>query len=515
MFSLTSMATASYMLRIVREVVNRNPRFARALGDVTFINGSRVDYGNLQVIIRDINTDGSRQSFDYFISTMTGRAILTQVADKEGSFMEYVTETDVTHRTPTAGVYFFTVKSVDEQTNDVVFNIETYKWYEGRIRNAQGTTLGFRPGIDATTVVVTDTTSSTPPTIQASITNIHLLSAVGGIAVHDAHGVALTPIVDYWVEQIQTAVVISETRFGVQQTSIPGNYTSIALVDQDGYVLRPERDYIFLSLTEILLSAWTASGNTISITGIVHADPTIPGNLMGAENTLQITLLPGETLAPGEVFVSTQDGDNIAVTPLPNGTIVLPAPLPPGGWCTYEVRVLVGETTVTGKKNAINKNLLPGLRIAIGDQVVAEDQCAILMSPIETETYHVFGGKPGVTFAMDVKANDPTTANELCKMLLQDVLVDRNESIASDGLTIYEASSSTSGTVRDDSGTAPTYTETLSFTAAADWRVFKPLVTRLRSFSVSVAPYTSGPGRLLPTPRYSCLQMEGFTPGYR
>ena len=206
----------------------------------------------------------------------------------------------------------------------------------------------------------------------------------------------------------------------------------------------------------------------------------------------------------------------MAVVTNANGTISLAQPLPPGGWCRYEVRVLVGESSVVGKKNAVNKELLPGLRIAIGDQVVVDDQCAILISPRLTETYQVYGSKPGVTFTLDVKSNDPVTSDEIAKMLLQELLINRRDGLEGDGLTIYEASSSFASAVRDDSGTALTHTLSLSFTAAADWRIYKPLVTRVTDFNVSAtAAITSFYGKLIPAQRYSCLNNFGFIPSYR
>jgi hypothetical protein len=250
--------------------------------------------------------------------------------------------------------------------------------------------------------------------------------------------------------------------------------------------------------------------------GSVALDPTVASNLINPENTLGITLLPGETIVPDQVFISTQTADHIQVTPNPDGTLTLPYPLPPGGWCTYEVRVLVGTSQVVCKKNAVNRNVLPGLRIAIGDRVTVDDQCAIIVSPTPTATYEAYGGKPGVTFTLDVKANDPTTADEIANMLIEDLFIHKKSNIESDGLSLYEAGYSFSGAVRDDSGTAPSYTVSLNFTGAADWRVFVPLVTRITSFVVTSQPYIAkSGGRLRATPRYNCLKLEGFLPGYR
>jgi hypothetical protein len=236
---------------------------------------------------------------------------------------------------------------------------------------------------------------------------------------------------------------------------------------------------------------------------------------LNPENVFGFTVLPTETLVKDQVFVSTQEADHIPVTVNDDGTVTLPAPLPPGGWCRWEARVLVGQTVIKAKKNHVNTNIIPGLRIAIGDVCVPGDQCAIVVSPVVTETYEVYGSKPGVTFTLDVKANDPTTADEISKMILQELLVKRRVNLEVDGLTIYEASSQFTAAQRDDSGTAPTYKVSLSVTGAADWRIYMPLVTRVVGFSISTDPYVQYPGKMSITPRYASHAAHGFLPDYR
>lgn len=510
---MTGMALVSYMLRVVKDVVNRSPRFRRSLGDVSPISGNKITFNNVQVIVRDVSTDSTRLSFDYFMSTLTGRAILTQVGDRDGKFMEYVEETDATGQTPLAGVYYFNVDAVDEATRSVDLTMESYRWYEGRITNAQGTKIALLPGLDGTLLTVRDTASGEPLLVQAAIGYLYLLQATQGFTIKDAAGNSLLPNTDYWIEVTQSTVILQSTLFGRQQAVIPSQYTTVSLVDQDGYVLRPGIDYAFASATEVQLAQWTMSGQTISVVGTVQLDPTVPANLLAAENILPVTLGSGETIAPGQTYISTQDGNHIQVDPSPEGILTLPAPLPPGGFCNYEVRVLTGQSTLQAKKNAINKNLLPGLRVAIGDQVEVGDQCAILVSPRITETYRVYGSKPGVSFGLEVRANDPTTADELAKMLLQELLYRRRENLESDGLSLFEASASMSQASRDDSGTAPSFATTLSFSGLADWRVFEPLVTRVTSFNVSAVPGFFG--TVKPTSRFSCLTATGFIPDYR
>lgn len=515
MFDMTGMALVGYMLRVARDVVSRNPRFQRALGDVSIVSGNRLSFGNVQIIVRDVSTEPNRLSFDNFLATTTGRAILAQIRDKDGQFIEYMVETDRTQQTPAPGVYYLNVDSVDEGTREVGLTLETYKWYEGRVRNALGTKIGLRDGLDGTTLTVTDPTQSgVALDTQAAIGHIYLLSAVGGLLIKDANGNALTAMTDYWIEGQQTTPLIESTIFGIQNVPLPTNFLTLSIVDQDGYVLRSGKDYTYLGPNLIQLAAWTAAGQTISAQGTIKLDPTVAANLIASENVLPFTLQSGEVLADGQVFVSTQTG-TVAVTPNAAGQVVLPTPLPPGGYCNYEARVKVGQSQLTAHKNAVNKDLLPGLRVAIGDKVVVDDQCAIIVSPTITETYRVYGGKPPISFSLECKANDPATADELAKALFVELLHTRKENLEADGLSLTEAGSSLTGGPRDDTGTAGTYSTTLNFSGLADWREFEPLVTRIVNFNVTTDTQTANFGNLALRNRYSCLRATGFVPDYR
>jgi hypothetical protein len=96
-----------------------------------------------------------------------------------------------------------------------------------------------------------------------------------------------------------------------------------------------------------------------------------------------------------------------------------------------------------------------------------------------------------------------------------ELLHTRKENLESDGLSLFEAGSSLTGGPRDDSGTAGTYSTTLSFSGLADWRVFEPLVTRITNFDVQVNSTTAGFGPIAVKNRFKCLTATGFIPDYR
>jgi len=67
------------------------------------------------------------------------------------------------------------------------------------------------------------------------------------------------------------------------------------------------------------------------------------------------------------------------------------------------------------------KLILPGLRLAIGDNVVVGDQCAIIVSPTLTETYEVFGSKENLSFTLEVKQMTCKQLSDLSEMLKREL----------------------------------------------------------------------------------------------
>ena len=504
------------MLRVIRDVVTRNPRFRAALGDVSLTSNNMVSFGDVQCIVKDITAQGVRLSPDNFMTSQMGRSIVAKIEDKEGAFIEWADDIDPTLQTPVAGIYMFNVNAVDEKTRNVLFTIQTYRWYEGMVKNATGLRIEFASGIDALTVQPYDTTNNDVPEFQAGASFIYLLSAVTALGVKDANGNPLTPLTDFWINSVQSEVLIQSTVFGTQTATVPSNYNAVSLVDQDDFTLRPGIDYIFTSATNVQLSAWTPAGSTITVKGTVPVNPSVPGNCVNPENVLSFTLAPGETLVEDQVWVETNAAANVPVTVSASGTVTLQTPLTPGGWCRYDVRTLIGQSETTAKKNSSNTNLIPGMRIAIGDRVVVGDQVALLVSPQVCETYHVYGSKDNVSFTVEVKANDPATASEILELLKEELLVMRRARIEADGLTILEGSRSSLVNPRDRSATAPSWVASFQISALADWRVYKPLVTRITNINIETIAYTQAyPGKLRVGPRMFAVGAVGFLPDYR
>jgi hypothetical protein len=630
MIDLTGANLINYLMRVIRDIVDRNPRWKNTLGKVTFPANTIMRWGDVWVSITSVTTSGNRLSPAYFMCTQIGRAILAKVGDKDGQFIEWTREVDPTNQNPPAGVYYLNVDFFDDKTRDLGLTVHKYRWVEDKLAQASGTVVNFRPGIDLNTVSFSDSATSTPvvaktfnqtsggfaylvtPTQQLACTynsglnspawNATLTYAPGTavtylgaayLAAAQSTGVtpstnpaawspysaavplagqSLTPLTDFWYQRTESAVIVQKTVSGSQLANIPSPYISVALTDQDGYDLRPGIDYVFQGPQWVNLSQYTPAGSTITANMVVKVNPVNAVGIM-PENYLQVNLGPNETLAPGQVFINTPAGSFTNPIPQANGSLLIPQLLQPGDFLRWEVRIDSGEVKASAKKWEINnlsqvdpntityarvdeqgnvlaqpisasfvqnadpseltnvvqtsagqpllingqqQPILPGLRLAIGDNVVVGDQCAIIVSPGLCETYEVFGSKENLSFTLEVKANDLQTSSDLAEMIKRELLIMRRIDTEADGLTIFETNRSFTGQARDTSATAPTYVNTVTVSAAADWKVYIPLVTRLTHFEIAeTLVETDFLGKLQMAPRMKAFGSEIFIPSYR
>jgi hypothetical protein len=626
---LTGANLINYLLRMIRDVVERNPRWKNTLGEVTFTANTALRWKDAWVSVTSVTTNGNRLSPDYFMCTQLGRCILAKVADRDGQFIEWTREVDPTQQNPPSGVYYMNVDFFDDRTRDLGLTVHKFHWAEGKLKNATGTVVNFRPGIDVTTVNFSDSATSTPVVAQVFnqttggfaylVTPCQQLACTYGsgvgfpawnaginyvpgdqvtfgafayTAVAFNSGVApdsdptiwtpynvsvplagqsLTPLTDFWYQREQSAVVVQSTVSGSQLANIPSPYISVTFTDQDGYTLRPGLDYVFQGPQWIMLSQYTPVGSTITAHMVVKVNPV---NAIGSmpENFLQVNLQPGETLAPGQVIIHTPAGNFTSATAQADGSLLIPELLQPGDWLRWEVRIDAGQIkakarkweitnlpqvdpntikygryneqgelvqTITGNQipsidpqqiagfvqisagepflvNGYQQPILPSLRLAVGDNVVVGDQAVVIVSPTVTETYEVYGSKENLSFTIEVKANDLQTSSDLAEMIKDHFLILQRENTEADGLTIFETPRSFTGQARDASATAPSYINTITVSAAADWKLYIPLVTRLTNLEITeMVPQTDFLGKLQVFPRMRAFGTEIFVPNYK
>lgn len=592
MIDLTGANLVAYLMRIIRPIVEKNPRFRNSLGNVTFPASSNpttaLRWKDLQVIVKSVTTSGTRLSPDYFMATQRGRAILCKVADKDGLFVEWTKEVDPTQKTPDSGVYYMNIDYVSEETRDVGLTVQKYKWVEGKgdAGGAVGSVVTFRPNIidpstdslvDLNTLIATDPTVGTPVAFNAMNSSfggtMSLVTPCTKLWLTFSNGTALIPNTDYWYERAVSTVICQSTLGGSEVLGIPDAYLSVTFTDQNGYQLRPEIDYRFYGSPQFIqLSIQSPPGSTITANMLARLNPytTSPTN---PENIINIGMLSSESLAPNQVFIHTTSGNYTDPTVNSDGTITLPVLLQPGEWYRYDIRINAGQFKAIAKKWEINslvivdpltiewakpdpnqqdkwvpvsaawvassdstqlagvvqtsagKPLLnaagqrsyvfPGLWLAFGDISVVGDQAAIIVSPSLTETYQVYGSKENLTFTLEIKSNDLQTSSDLAEMIKQHLLITSRKNVESDGLTIFEATRDFVGESRDLSGTASNYIYNVTVSASADWKLYKPLVTRLVSFEITNKPVTGNfAGNLQATPRVAAFGATMFIPSY-
>jgi hypothetical protein len=591
---LTGANLVAYLQRLIRPIVEKNPRFRNALGDVTFpansnpMSATGLRWKDLQVIVKSVTTSGNRLSFDYYMCTQRGRAILCKVADKDGLFVEWTKEIDPTQKNPQAGVYYMQIDYVSEETRDIGLTVQKYVWVEGKgaANGAMGSIVTFRPNlidpstgaqVDLNTLIATDPTTATPVTFNAMNSSfggtITLINPCTKLWLTFSNGTALLPNTDYWYERPVTELICQSTTGGSEVLGISGEYVSATFTDQNGYQLRPNIDFRYYGSPQyIQLSPQSPPGSTITANLIAKLNPytTSPVN---SENIINIGMLPSQSLAENQVFIHTTQGNFTNPTVNSDGTITLPVLLQPGDTYRYDIRFNAGVFKAVAKKWEINslvivdpltityakpdpnqqgawspvsaewveaadpsqrvgvvqtsagKPLLdisgnrsyifPGLWLAFGDMAVVNDQAAVIISPSLTETYQVYGSKENLTFTLEIKSNDLQTSSDLAEMIKQHLLITSRKNVEADGLTIFEATRDYVGESRDPSGTATNYIVNLTVTASADWKVYKPLVTRLVSFEIVNKP-TAGnwAGNLQATPRAEAFGATMFIPSY-
>ena len=515
MIELTGENLSAYLLREIRNIVNRNPRFRNLGGDVTVATSSMVAWGDLRVTINRVSAQGTRMSPDYFLCTQYGRTVLGKLENYDGLFIEWVQEIQENWNTiPPSGVYYLNVDSVDEGTRNVQLTIQKYQWVGESPRYANGSLVYFASHIDVSSVTPVD------PAIQYAQqgNTLAILSfSPNMLELQTPHGL-LTPMVDFWYMREVKAEIIPSTAFGEQLIMLPiPDYYSVAIFDQDGYPLKEGVDFFFNAPNIITTGSWTPEGSTLIGTFVIRVDPS---STLAAhpENQVSATLAAGDAPVPDQTILyssllnRSSSSDFLTI----DGVTWLTTLLVTGERYYWESRIDLGQDQYSAKKMEVNKNLIDGLSIAIGDQVFVNDQCAILISPKPSEIYEIYGSKENVSFTIEVKANDRMTASEVAEMIKGSLLVRERTNMEANGLTIFEISRESVYESRDSSGTAPTTTHTLNVSAAADWELHIPLITRISQFNVDMqdTPQTDFIGKISLPPRISTLGVSQFLPNY-
>lgn len=567
MVDLTGANLVAYLLRQIKDIVARNPRFRNTLGDVTFQNNQLVQWGNVQAIIKNVTASGTRLSPDYFMYTQRARVTVAKLGDKEGSFVEWPLEYDKTRKTPASGVYNLQIDATSEKDQSIQLTMQQFKWSQGTLRNAQGSIVYFdptldnngghnapnSPQLDLNTLVATE--SETGKSVQFVAYNsttggfMYILTPCQTLVLTRPDNTILNQSgSDYWYQRVTKVLLIPSTNGGSELANIDVPFVSATFEDQSGYVLRENLDYQWTAPSWIKLSPQSPAGSRIFANILQKLAPML-SSATNPEDIINIGFVQGtDTLVANEVQFHTPAGDFNNVPVNADGTVTVPVLLTPGQWLRYDVRIATPPVTMKGKKYTMNgfvktvvdatlpdaekadasKRIvyidpvtkttvdpLPGLWLAIGDSVVVGDQCAIIINPEVTETYEVFGSKDNITFTLETKANDLQTASDLAELVKQQFLIFKRENMEHDGISILEAPRDMTATQRDVSGINVEYTYSQQFAGLADWKVYMPLVTRMAAFELTVSPYSSDfQGKLQLPSRLSSAGATQFITSY-
>lgn len=516
MIEMTDINLDAFIIRELRNVVAKHPRFKNLGGDISSYFSTQMRFNDLEVLIKNASSAGTRLSPDHFMATQYGRTVLAKLGDKDGAFIEFIQEVDKKKQNPAPGIYYLNLDSIDEKTRDVSLTCAQVSWKSGSFSNAVGSIVFLSKDIDPSDVGVAGMTETDDYLMLGY--RIAILKFTDTVALKKiSDSTFLTPIRDYWVVKELEYVLTSATTSGFQTLILPAtNYESLKLVDSDGYELRENIDYYFSSPTDIVLSSWTPAGLSITAVGLFRQDPRVYSPV-SPENKLDITLGLGEQIIQDQVIIETEDGifgfDDIVIAS--DNTIWLKNLLKPGQNLKWDVRINIAQITIQAKKNAMNLNFLPGLNVAIGDKTIVDDQIAIIVYPYVNETYEIYGSKENVSFDIEIKTNDSRTSSEIGQLIKEHLLVRARERVEAAGLTIYEISRTAEGEIRDPSNTTSSQYVRLTIQGAADWEVRMPLITRLTNFDIEeVKPDVTFPGKMSILPITRTYEHSRFITSY-
>lgn len=472
MFDLTGDFLLTYLVREIKDVVLKHPRFRESGGETLAQSSVGVQLHDVRVAVSSVRSYGTRLSPDYFMYTQKGYSVLGKLGDKEGLFVEWVRDM----YQPEPAMYYLYVNSVDERTRDVELWLRKFKWASGSLSHAVGSQVYLRSGLTPADLGIPE--------------GKYILNKDGFLLTEYVElSSGLVPLVDYWsLRDIDAPLAV--TQGGRETLTTPVGVSVFKIYDaNNGYVLRKDVDYVQQE-GGVTLSPYSPPGSDLRITYLGRS-----AEIVHPENKISVTLSEGETVVPESIWIKTSTTTPNSLITGTDGSYYIKNLLQPGYRLRWDLKIDAGDSKSIVAKMSTSTDVIPGLMLAFGDKVYVGDEMAILVSPERTETYEVYGSTEDISFSIKVTANDRDTVNDLAFMIKEHLLVKSRDRHESAGLTIYEASMDTITEARDQSGTASTSTKEISISAASNWRYFVPLISQVSDVDISgVVPSTDFPG---------------------
>lgn len=512
MIDLTGGHLAQFLLTELFPIVSRHPRFRDNDGSALTSFSNLIAYKDVSLTIGNLRGSGTRLSFDHFFATALGRACVAKLEGMSGTFVEWIRETDPDDTLLPSGIYYYAVEAVNEETREVRLVRQTYRWLEGRSVGAVGSKIylswamprGMVRPVDPSVVYVDNGPSLTLKEYTPTLALIRTDT-----------GDPLVPGTDFWIERQERHLIVEDHPGGpATGIEIPEGWSTIKILDDRGTELRAGQDWDWSAENRIWFASWLMRGSYYvegtwrrTPAGLDHIHP---------ENFLEIPIADGEELIAGQTRYSVSRGDFQDLIHLGGDRYVLKNLQLPGDTLRWEARIRMPQAYQTLHKMAVNPQVLPGLDVAIGDQVVVGDQLAIIAFPSRCEVFEIYGGKEPVNFDITVKSNDLLTSTELGNLVKGYLLVEGRDRLETLGLTIFEIATGYQGEGKDSSGTVATHSVTLSVSGMGDWEYHKPLVNRVDDIDVDTVPdIITYPGAPRVAPSLVAYGISRFTPAYQ
>ena len=503
MIDITGGFLAHFLVGELRPVVMRHPRFQASDGETVAAYSDQITYRDVSITIGSTHADGTSMSPDSYLGTAFGRALVAKIDGKPGSFVEWLQENN--SQAP-AGIYYLSVDSVDEDTRDVRLIQQTRQWHRGGLSGAKGSKVFLSRSLPTDLVVPEDSAVE----FRNDGYSLTILSYAPNLSLKRTDtGDILVPGTDWWIESTERITLIEET-FGEKTTyvGVPAGWTSIHFLDEEDVEYRPGVDWYWVSPTTISVAPWIPSGSKVIAEGRWVKTP-VGDNYVNAENLITLTLSPGDTVELVGTTYATSRGVFPISELIPEGanTFRLQHLLDTGDDLHWELKSISAQFYNTVKKMSVNREFLPGVNLAIGDQVGVGDRLAIIVEPSRCEVFEIFGGKDGVGFDLTIKSNDLLTTTEIANLVKSYLLVEARHRLENCGLNILRIGQAYQGGPKDITGKTTAHSTTLSVSASADWEIHRPLINYVEAIDLSGVTVDSQivSGRLKPIPQLNAL----------
>lgn len=132
-------------------------------------------------------------------------------------------------------------------------------------------------------------------------------------------------------------------------------------------------------------------------------------------------------------------------------------------------------------------DMIPGVTLAFSNWLEAGDKQVVIVNPIREEVSHEYGGHFDVSLSLDIYSRDPIQRELIADLLAVKVFGEIKPRFDAQGLAIVNVSlNGESEDIYDENTDTVYYMAGMDVTFNTDWRLYAPLVPKLKIISLDV-----------------------------